>query len=254
MSEIPSSARYEAMRRAESNVKPELNCSLYVASGTRDIRTLQLHERCPRPTLKGTELASERDSQTQEALCPASSRRIRANRSATATRAAPATSAPPRSPPKPRGRSRRWTRRCGIRSSGATTGSDTVNTVSADDEIDALFAEWKSAMSGGAVVMLLSLITEDAEFWTHGAAPVKGRDAVRALFIAFFDTVSMRQDLEEIERLVDGDISFVRGFETNTLTPTTGDGTVEVRQRAFMLLRRTDGQWRFARGMTNREQ
>ena len=122
------------------------------------------------------------------------------------------------------------------------------------DEIDSLFAEWKSAMSSGDIETLLSLITDDAEFWTHGAAAVKGRDAVRTLFVAFFDTVSMRQDFEELERFVAGDFAFVRGFETNFLTPTAGGGPVEVHQRAFMLLRRVDGKWRFARGMTNREQ
>jgi uncharacterized protein (TIGR02246 family) len=122
-----------------------------------------------------------------------------------------------------------------------------------DEEIDALFAEWKSAMGRGDAERLLTLIAEDAEFWTQGAAPVKGRDAVRTLFAAFFDTVSMRQDFEEIERVVAGDIAFIRGNETNTLTPRAGGGPVEVHQRAFMLLRRVDGQWRFARGMTNRE-
>ena len=123
-----------------------------------------------------------------------------------------------------------------------------------DDAIDALFAEWKTAMTHGDIETLLSLITEDAEFWTQGAAPVKGRDAVRTLFVAFFGTVSMRQEFEEVERVVDGDFAFVRGFETNFLTPTTGGGPVEVHQRAFMLLRRVGGKWHFSRGMTNREQ
>jgi len=122
-----------------------------------------------------------------------------------------------------------------------------------DEEIDALFAEWKSAMGRGDADHLLTLIAEDAEFWTQGAAPVKGRDAVRTLLAAFFGTVAMRQDFEEIERVVSGDIAFIRGNETNTLTPRTGGGPVEVHQGAFMLLKRVDGQWRFARGMTNRE-
>ena len=127
--------------------------------------------------------------------------------------------------------------------------------MTADDEgIDALFAEWKAAMSSGDIETLLSLITDDAEFWTHGAAAVKGRDQVRALFIAFFDTVQMHQDFEELERVVGEDAAFIRGFETNRLTPRSGGDPVEVRQRAFMLLRRAGGKWLFARGMTNREQ
>ena len=123
-----------------------------------------------------------------------------------------------------------------------------------DNDIDALFAEWKAAMARGDAEHLLSLMAEDAEFWTQGAAPVKGRDAVRSLLAAFFGTVSMQQDFKEIERVVSGDIAFIRGIETNFLTPKAGGGPVEVHQRAFMLLRRIDGKWRFARGMTNREQ
>ena len=123
-----------------------------------------------------------------------------------------------------------------------------------DESIDALFAEWKDAMARGDSEHLLTLIAEDAEFWTQGAAPVKGHQAVRSLFAAFFDTVSMQQDFKEIERIVSGDIAFIRGIETNYLTPRAGGGAVEVHQRAFMLLKRIDGKWRFARGMTNREQ
>lgn len=121
------------------------------------------------------------------------------------------------------------------------------------DPIDTLFAEWKIAMGRGDAERLLTFITEDGEFWTQGAAAVKGHDAIRSLFAAFFDTVSLRQDFQETERVVAGDIAFIRGIETNTLTPRTGGGPVEVHQRAFMLLKRVDGQWRFARGMTNRE-
>ena len=123
----------------------------------------------------------------------------------------------------------------------------------ADSEIDALFAEWKIAMARGDAEHLLTLIADDGEFWTQGAAPVKGHEAIRALFAAFFGTVSMRQEFQEIERVVAGDVAFIRGIETNTLTPRTGGAPVEVQQRAFMLLRCIDGQWRFARGMTNRE-
>lgn len=121
------------------------------------------------------------------------------------------------------------------------------------DAIDALFAEWKVAMGRGDTERLLTFITEDAEFWTQGAAAVKGHDAVRSLFAAFFDTVSLRHEFHETERVVAGDIAFIRGFETNVLTPRAGGGPIEVHQRAFMLLQRVDGQWRFARGMTNRE-
>jgi hypothetical protein len=43
-----------------------------------------------------------------------------------------------------------------------------------------------------------------------------------------------------------------RGEEMNVLTPKQGGALIEHPQRAFtILLRDTDGPWRFARGMTN---
>ena len=121
------------------------------------------------------------------------------------------------------------------------------------DELDALFAAWKDATRRGDVDAILSLVTEDAEFWTHGAPAVKGRAAVRKLYEQFAAAYSIEQEFEEIERIVAGDHAFIRGREHNTVTPRGGE-SVHVVQRAFMIVRRDDdGRWRFFRGMTNRE-
>jgi uncharacterized protein (TIGR02246 family) len=120
-------------------------------------------------------------------------------------------------------------------------------------EIDELFAAWREAGKRGDAAALVSLITEDAEFWTHGAPAVKGRQAVAAMMEGFFASFRFEQSFETLERIVAGDWAFVRGFELNRVTPKGGE-TVEVCQRAFMVLRREeDGSWRFARGMTNLE-
>jgi uncharacterized protein (TIGR02246 family) len=120
--------------------------------------------------------------------------------------------------------------------------------------IDDLFAAWKDATRRADIEKILDLVTEDAEFWTQGAAAVKGRDAVRKLYEQFASAYSIEQDFEEIERIVEGDHAFIRGREHNVVTPRGGQ-PVKVMQRAMMIIRRgTDGRWRFARGMTNREQ
>ena len=120
-------------------------------------------------------------------------------------------------------------------------------------EIDELFADWKEAGKRADVAALVSLITEDAEFWTHGAPAVKGRQAVAAMMEGFFAGFHFEQSFETLERIVLDGWAFVRGFELNRVTPKGGE-TVEIRQRAFMVLRREeDGSWRFARGMTNLE-
>jgi uncharacterized protein (TIGR02246 family) len=122
------------------------------------------------------------------------------------------------------------------------------------NDIDDLFAAWKDATRRGDIEKIIDLVTEDAEFWTQGSAAVKGRDAVRKLYEQFANAYSIEQDFEEIERIVEGDHAFIRGREQNVVTPRGGQ-PVNVMQRAMMILRRgTDGRWRFARGMTNREQ
>ena len=122
-------------------------------------------------------------------------------------------------------------------------------------EIDELFAAWREAGKRGDAAALVSLITEDGEFWTHGAPAVKGRQAVAAMMEGFFAGFHFEQSFETLERIVLDGWAFVRGVEHNRVTPRRGEGeTVEIRQRAFMVLRLDeDGLWRFARGMTNLE-
>jgi uncharacterized protein (TIGR02246 family) len=127
----------------------------------------------------------------------------------------------------------------------------------ADEEaIGQLFRDWAADGRRADAEALAALVTEDAEFWTQGAAAVRGRDAVRATMAAFFERFELAQDFEREELLLDGDLALVRGVEINRMTPRDGFpplSVIEIRQRAFsILLREADGAWRFARGMTNR--
>jgi uncharacterized protein (TIGR02246 family) len=124
----------------------------------------------------------------------------------------------------------------------------------ANQGIDQTLSEWAAAFSAGDIGVLLSLVSEDAEFWTHGMPAVVGRSALREAFDTFFGAFSVVQKFDEQERLMGDGWVLLRGVEVNTLTP-VGDGEpIEYRQRAFSVLRRySDGRWRFARGMTNQE-
>jgi len=131
----------------------------------------------------------------------------------------------------------------------------TGSTPTSDREaIDDLLVRWAEAIRNGDIDTLLELITEDAEFWTHGAAPLVGREAVANTFQMFFGLYRLNQRFEPKEIIVVDGWAFVRGTEINSLTPKDGTEMVEVRQRAFSVLRKDpDGKWRFARGMTNKE-
>ena len=123
----------------------------------------------------------------------------------------------------------------------------------AEEAIDKLFCDWAEAGRRGDAQALARMVTEDAEFWTHGAAVLKGREEVVARMSAFFETYAIDQAFERQELVISGDLAFTRGMEINRITPRDGSPGLEIRQRAFsVLLRGPDGAWLFARGMTNR--
>ena len=124
----------------------------------------------------------------------------------------------------------------------------------ANRAIDETFAAWMEAGKEGDVETLISLVTEDAEFWTHGAPAIKGREAATAMFLAAFARYALEQRFESYERIVTDGWAFEGGLERNTVTPRDGGEPIRYDQRAFMVLRREpDGRWRYARGMTNLE-
>src|SRR5215813_12218207 len=122
----------------------------------------------------------------------------------------------------------------------------------ANAEIDRTLAEWAAALAKGDLALVCSLVTEDAEFWTHGAAPLVGRRAVESALRPLLEAYRFSQRFDEQERCLGPDWCLLRGVEHNTLEPRKGGPPREVKQRAFSMLRRErDGRWRFARGMTN---
>jgi len=123
----------------------------------------------------------------------------------------------------------------------------------AEEAIEQLFQDWKEAGRRGDAQAMAQMVTEDAEFWSHGAPPMQGRESVAPRMAAFFETHEIDQGFERQEIVVSGDLAFVRGMEINQVVPRDGSPPMEIRQRAFSILfRGPDGIWRFARGMTNR--
>ena len=124
-----------------------------------------------------------------------------------------------------------------------------METGSEAEKIDRLFHEWAEAVHRGDANALADLMTEDAEFWSQGTAPLKGREETIARMAAFFQGYGLHQVFERTEIVVSGDLAFVRGMEVNHIIPHDGAPPMEVRQRAFSILfRGPDGAWRFARG------
>lgn len=136
-----------------------------------------------------------------------------------------------------------------IQSEKGVSGQENKNKVVG---IYQLFSDWQDAVNDGDAKKIASLVTEDAEFWSNAAPPLKGRSALEEAFKPFLAKYSFSQDYECYELIVRGDTAFVRGFERNTKIPREGGAAILTMQRAFSVIRQTDsGEWLFGRGMTN---
>lgn len=117
-------------------------------------------------------------------------------------------------------------------------------------EIDSLYAAWQSAFQRRDVDAILGLLTEDYVLWAPGRPPM-GAEALRPQLIAAFTAYELEPRFEREERLIAGDLAVEVGWDNQTLRPRTGGPTQAQRQRVLLVLRRSpNGQWRFARGMS----
>ena len=119
--------------------------------------------------------------------------------------------------------------------------------------IDELLINWKSAVMNGDLEMLAQLVTEDAEFWSHEATPLNGREALKQAFEPYVNTYRWQQDYHCSELIISGDWALIRGIEHNQFQHLTTGQSSSSQQRAFAVIKRDhSGRWRFARGMSHR--
>jgi uncharacterized protein (TIGR02246 family) len=137
----------------------------------------------------------------------------------------------------------------------ASVGLACKRTVGEPEEVAALgrtFASWAESVRASDTAGLIGLVTEDAQFWTHGLPELRGRAAMEQAWKDVFADYRVEQSFECREVIQSGEWAFVRGVEHNRVVPRNGDAAVDQQQRAFSVLSRgIDGRWRFARGMTN---
>jgi ketosteroid isomerase-like protein len=111
---------------------------------------------------------------------------------------------------------------------------------------------WVGAVSSRNADALHQLLTEDYEVWAHGVASLCGPDAAVAAMRGALERYDVVQSFEPVETVIADDWAFERGIERMSVSPIGGGPTQTMEQRALLILRRgADGQWRYARGMTN---
>lgn len=118
--------------------------------------------------------------------------------------------------------------------------------------IDQLLLRWSEAIGTSNAEALADLVTDDVEFWGDGTPAITGKAAVVGSFRDTFDRFSIRQTIEEKERVWDESFVVIRGIESTKISEKNILKSTEMRRRIFMVVRlEPDGTWRIARGMSN---
>ena len=124
-----------------------------------------------------------------------------------------------------------------------------------DDEqaIRKMTEDWTASVRAKDIARLASMVTEDAVFLPPGLPPIRGKQAVEAMYKRFFpqfSSVEQTVSIEEIE--VCGEWAFAWGTEGYVLVPQTDGPSIQMQGKAMSILRRQPGgSWKFARGINN---
>jgi len=111
--------------------------------------------------------------------------------------------------------------------------------------------EFGAAVSREDYPAVLEMITDDAVFWPVDRPAIAGKAVMKAAYDAL-GGYRVHAEFEPEEIQVCGDWAFARGFESFTLEPKAGGPKVEIKhRRALTILKRENGRWKTARGMTN---
>jgi uncharacterized protein (TIGR02246 family) len=120
-------------------------------------------------------------------------------------------------------------------------------------EIERFTAEWNAAMKAKDVERLVSMVTEDVVFLPPGFPPIRGRQAVEAMYRSFFPQFSrVEQEAVSEEVEVMGDWAFAWGLESIVLVPQSDGTPIRMHGKGLSILKRqADGSWKCARAINN---
>lgn len=121
------------------------------------------------------------------------------------------------------------------------------------EAIQKVMDDWSAALSAQDTARLLGLLTSDAVFLPSGYPPIRGLQAIEAMYSQFFPQfASVEQAAATGEIEVCGEWAFAWGSETMTLVPQSGGAPIRMQGKGLSLFRRQqDGSWKIARAISN---
>lgn len=124
---------------------------------------------------------------------------------------------------------------------------ETIETI-----VQNMVQRWEDASRKKDPETILSMIAEDAVFLSPGMGKVEGKEGVAALYRSMLLKFDWVQNFEIEEVAASGDMLYVRGIDSATVTPLDGTKPSRYRGYGMMILRKQpDGSWKFARGINS---
>jgi uncharacterized protein (TIGR02246 family) len=120
------------------------------------------------------------------------------------------------------------------------------------EAVNQLLQSWHKGWENSDINALLGLFTDDPVLMPQGQPVVKGMEAIRSLYEAFFETYSVKGEctVEDIE--VSGDLGYIWVSYTLTATPKMEGEEINENSKSVFIVRRQAGNaWKIARLMDN---
>jgi uncharacterized protein (TIGR02246 family) len=120
------------------------------------------------------------------------------------------------------------------------------------EAIKQLAAHWRSGWLAGDVDALLSLYADEPVLMPQGQPAVHGKDAIRPLYQAILQEVTIQSEGALMEVEASGDWGYFWSTYKLTATHKTGGEAVESEGKSLFIVRRQrDGAWKIARLIDN---
>jgi uncharacterized protein (TIGR02246 family) len=134
-----------------------------------------------------------------------------------------------------------------------TDGPTTLLRSNDEQAIRKLTEDWLAAVHTKDIPRLIAMVTDDAVFLPPGLSPIRGKQAVEAMYQTFFPQFSsIEQDVSIEEIQIADDWAFSWGTEKFVLVPKAGGPPIEMQGKGMTILRKQpDASWKFARGINN---
>lgn len=130
---------------------------------------------------------------------------------------------------------------------------DESNSNSARQILETLIAEWTDAAEARDLPRLMRLIDDEAVFLAPASPPIRGKQAVEAMFRNVWQKVQRHtQHFVIHEAWISGDCLIAWGEDSAAMQVAGADEPVNYSGHGMMILRKhPDGVWKFARGINN---